>query len=241
MLSCENLQPEFFGKRKSCVRGRSTHTILISYPSPTRIFSSTPTISAFTQQLKACLSFQQLSFQTIAGLLKYSFVHIIPFAQKRTLNLYHPQLSKALFGQTYLSDFIPYQANQITPVLQTSSFFHFCTPTLLPGPDGCAFPLYVPLFIYLSKSVQKSISLLTLSSIVSVEQFPSSYSKDFICTSQTTLSFGLRLCLISPARVEESLRARFESNFPLSCMYQMMGKLIDFLWGNITWYIFTRQ
>ena len=89
LLSCENLQPEFFGKRKSCVRGRSTHTILISYPSPTRIFSSTPTISAFTQQLKACLSFQQLSFQTIAGLLKYSFVHIIPFAQKRTLNLYH--------------------------------------------------------------------------------------------------------------------------------------------------------
>ena len=99
----------------------------------------------------------------------------------------------------------------------------------------------LPLFIYLSKSVQKSISLLTLSSIVSVEQFPSSYSKDFICTSQTTLSFVLRLCLISPARVEESLRARFESNFPLSCMYQMMGKLIDFLWGNITWYIFTRQ
>ena len=104
----------------------------------------------------------------------------------------------------------------------------------------CLSPL-CPSFIYLSKSVQKSISLLTLSSIVSVEQFPSSYSKDFICTSQTTLSFGLRLCLISPARVAESLRARFESNFPLSCMYQMMGKLIDFLWGNITWYIFTRQ
>lgn len=145
LLSCENLQPEFFRKRKSCVRGGSTHTILISYPSPTRIFSSIPTIFAFIQQLKACLSFQQLPFQTIAGLLKYSFVHIIPFAQKRTLNLYHPQLSKALFGQTYLSDFIPYQANQITPVLQTSSFFHFCTPTLLPGPDRCAFPPYVPL------------------------------------------------------------------------------------------------
>lgn len=31
LLSCENLQPEFFCKRKSCVRGGSTHTILISY------------------------------------------------------------------------------------------------------------------------------------------------------------------------------------------------------------------
>lgn len=31
LLSCENLQPEFFCTRKSCVRGGSTHTILISY------------------------------------------------------------------------------------------------------------------------------------------------------------------------------------------------------------------
>ena len=56
-------------------------------PSPTGISSSTPTIAAFTQQLKACLHFLQLPFQTAAGLLKYSFVHIIPFAQKRTLKL----------------------------------------------------------------------------------------------------------------------------------------------------------
>ena len=31
LLSCENLQPEFFFQRKSCIRGGSTHTILISY------------------------------------------------------------------------------------------------------------------------------------------------------------------------------------------------------------------
>lgn len=106
---------------------------------PIWIFFSIFTISASTHNLTLHSQPLVAPFSNHCWLSKGWFVHMIPFAQKRTLNIYH-SISQVVLHQAYLSDY-PHQDNQQFPALQIELFIStFVTPILLPHLTGL-FPL----------------------------------------------------------------------------------------------------